>query len=226
MSKRLLLTIGILGGTGPEGQGLAYRWAKAGYHVVIGSRSAEKAEAAAAAINQRLDTEQVRGLPNEQAAAQCDIAVLTVPYEAHRNLLISVRHALQGKLLVDVTVPLVPPDVMRVHIPAEGSAAAEAREILGEGARVAAAFQNVSHVHLAADGPIPCDVLVCGVDGDARDQAIMLAEAAGMVAWDAGPIENAIVVEGLTSVLLGISKRYRIRSAGIRITGEPRAEGA
>lgn len=226
MSKRLLLTIGILGGTGPEGQGLAYRWAKAGYHVVIGSRSAEKAEAAAAAINQRLETEQVRGLANEAAAAQCDIAVLTVPYEAHRSLLGSVRGPLQGKLLVDVTVPLVPPEVTRVRMPAAGSAAAEAREILGEGARVAAAFHNVSHVHLLADDPVPCDVLVCGVDREARDQAIMLVEAAGMVAWDAGPLENAMVVEGLTSVLLGINKRHRIRSAGIRITGEPKTQTA
>ncbi len=225
MSKRLLLTIGILGGTGPEGQGLAYRWAKAGYHVVIGSRSAERAEAAAVAINQRLETEQVRGVRNEDAAAQCDIAVLTVPYEAHRSLLTLLRQALQGKLLVDVTVPLVPPEVTKVQMPAAGSAAAEAREILGEGAR-AAAFHNVSHVHLAADGPVPCDVLVSGVDREARDQAIMLAEAAGMTAWDAGPLENAVVLEGLTSVLLGINKRHRIRSAGIRIIGEPKPQTA
>jgi NADPH-dependent F420 reductase len=226
MTPRLLLTIGILGGTGPEGQGLAYRWGKAGYHVVIGSRSAEKAEAVAADLNQRLETDQVRGLPNEAAAAQCDIAVLTVPYEAHRSLLTSLRGPLQGKLLVDVTVPLVPPEVTTVRMPPAGSAAAEAQEILGDGARVAAAFHNVSHVHLSAEEGVPCDVLVCGVDREARDQAIKLAEAAGMVAWDAGPLENAVVVEGLTSVLLGINKRYRIRSAGIRITGERKPQPA
>jgi len=224
MSDRLILTIGILGGTGPEGQGLAYRWAKAGYHVIIGSRSADKAEAAASALNQRLGTDLVRGLPNEEAADRCDIAVLTVPYSAHRSLLTALRGRLAGKLLVDVTVPLGAPEVTKVQMPEEGSAAAEALAILGEGARVAAAFHNISHVHLARDEPIPCDVLVCGVDREARDQTIMLAEAAGLVAWDAGPLENAMVAEGLTSVLLGINKRHRIQSAGIRITGEPKAK--
>jgi NADPH-dependent F420 reductase len=222
MSQRLLLTIGIIGGTGPEGQGLAYRWAKAGYHVLIGSRSAEKAQTVAEALNHRLGGEQVRGLPNEEAAQKCDIAVLTAPYEGHRSLLTSLRSPLQGKLLVDVTVPLVPPDITRVQMPPAGSAAKEAQEILGEGARVAAAFHNVSHVHLAGDEPVPCDVLVCGIDRDSRDQAIKLVEAAGLVAWDAGPLENAVVAEGLTSVLLGINKRYRMKSAGIRIIGVPK----
>jgi phosphate transport system permease protein len=138
MSERLLLTIGILGGTGPEGQGLAYRWAKAGYHVILGSRSAEKASASAAGLNRRLGSELVRGFSNEEAAARCDIAVLTVPYSAHRDLLTGLRGPLTGKLLVDVTVPLMPPEITRVQMPAAGSAAAEAREILGEGARVAA----------------------------------------------------------------------------------------
>jgi hypothetical protein len=222
MSERLLLTIGILGGTGPEGQGLAYRWAKAGYHVILGSRSAEKASASAAGLNRRLGSELVRGFSNEEAAARCDIAVLTVPYSAHRDLLTGLRGPLTGKLLVDVTVPLMPPEITRVQMPAAGSAAAEAREILGEGARVAAAFHNISHVHLAREEPVPCDVLVCGVDREARDQTIKLAEAAGLTAWDAGPLENAVVAEGLTSILLGIGKRHRIQSPGIRITGEPK----
>jgi hypothetical protein len=226
MSQRLLLTIGIIGGTGPEGQGLAYRWASAGYHVLIGSRSAERADAAAAAINQRLGGDPIRGLVNEEAAEQCDIAVLTAPYEAHRSLLDSLRSKLQGKLLVDVTVPLVPPEVTRVQMPAAGSAAAEAQAILGDGVRVAAAFHNVSHIHLASGEPVPCDVLVCGVDREARDQVIKLVEAAGLVAWDAGPLENAVVVEGLTSVLLGINKRYRMKSAGIRIVGAPKSQPA
>jgi len=223
MNDRMFLTLAILGGTGNEGQGLAYRWARAGYPVLIGSRTREKAEKVAAAVNERLGRDVVRGMANEDAALECDIAILTVPYEAHQSILESLREKLQGKVLVDVTVPLVPPQITKVQMPAAGSAALEARQILGEGVEVVAAFQNVSHEHLMDEHPIPCDVLVCGTNQEAREQVLILAAAAGLLAWDAGPLENAVVVEGLTSILIGINKRYKMKGAGIRVTGEQTA---
>ena len=217
--QRLILTLGLIGGTGKEGKGLAYRWARAGYNVIIGSRTEEKAEAAAQELNGRLGGEQVRGMLNPDAAWACDIAILTVPYEAHTATLESVREMLTGKVLVDVTVPVRPPKVSVVHVPAQGSAARESQGLLGDQVRVVSAFQNVSHVHLAEDHPIACDVLVSGDDAEAKEQVLRLVEAAGMVGWDAGPLANAIVAEGMTSVLIGINRRYKMKGAGIRITG-------
>ena len=224
MGERLILTLGILGGTGKEGRGLAYRWAKAGYYIIIGSRSAERAQQAAAEVNTKAGLETVRGAANLEAAAQCDIAVLTVPYEAHRSVLEDVRQALQGKVLVDVTVPMVPPTITVLHVPVEGSAALEAQAIVGDGVQVVAAFQNISHVHLNQDGPVPCDVFVAGGNPEARKQVLQLVEAARMVGWDAGPLENAVAIEGLTPILMGINKQYGLRAAGIRIVGEPRVD--
>lgn len=220
MTDGLILTLAVLGGTGKQGPGLAYCWARSGYHVLIGSRTQEKAEATAAALNERLGEQVVHGLTNEAAARQCNIAVLTVPYGAHRATLEALRPALAGKVLVDVTVPLGT-DVTRASMPPAGSACQEAQEILGPDVQVVAAFQNISSVHLAEDQPVPCDVLVCGDAPSARDQVLRLVEAAGLTGWDAGPLQNATVVEGLTSVLLGINKRYKMRGAGIRITGKP-----
>ncbi|MBL8056901.1 MAG: NADPH-dependent F420 reductase [Anaerolineales bacterium] len=213
-------TLAILGGTGHEGSGLGLRWARAGHTVLIGSRSAEKAEAAAAAMNARLGQPLVRGLENAQAAQAADIVVLTVPYAAHQATLESVRAAVQGKVFVDVTVPLVPPKVSRVQLPAGGSASQEAQALLGPGVRVVTAFQNISAEHLKdPDHPIDCDVLVCGDDKDAKALVIQLAADAGMQAWDAGPLANAVVPEGLTSVLIGLNARYKVKSSGLKLTG-------
>lgn len=218
--SHLLLSIAILGGTGREGKGLAYRWARAGYRVRIGSRSAEKAVAAANEIKEMLrEAISVEGLSNPEAAHEADIVVLTVPYVAHRATLESVKDELKGKILVDVTVPLVPPKVATVQMPAAGSAAQEAKEIVGDDVQVCAAFQNISHEHLLDNANVECDVLVTGTSKEARSETIKLVEAAGLRGWDAGPIENSVVIEGMTSVLIGINKKYGSTYAGIKITG-------
>jgi len=215
--------IAILGGTGKEGKGLAWRWAQAGYPVIIGSRTPPKAEAAAEEIRSRLAgrAASVRGAANPQAATQAEIVVLTVPYAAHRPTLEAVRQAVQGKIVVDVTVPLAPPKISKAQMPPAGSAAQEAQEILGPNVAVVDAFQNISHELLWDGGPIDCDVLVTGKGKKNRQAVIQLVQDAGLRAWDAGPIENSAVVEGLTSVLIYLNKTYGSTHAGIRITGLP-----
>lgn len=216
-------TIGIIGGTGKEGKGLAFRWLKAGYRVLIGSRQIEKAQNAAATLTDlSVGLADVTGMTNSDAAEYADLVVLTVPYSAHRPTLEGLKEHLQGKILIDVTVPLVPPKVSKVQMPPAGSAAQEAQEILGEDTKVVAAFQNVSYERLLHDDDIGCDVLVCGSSKTARSQVLELIRAAGMVGFDAGPIENSVVVEGLTSVLIGINRQFGVQSAGIRIIGVPR----
>jgi hypothetical protein len=221
----LLLTIAVLGGTGKEGKGLAYRWARAGYKILIGSRTPEKAVTTASEIIELLEgSSSLVGLSNLEAAQLANIVVLTVPYAAHRDTLESVKDALKGKLLIDVTAPLVPPKVMKVQMPPAGSAAQEAKEILGDDVQIAIAFQNISHELLLTDEDIECDVLVTGSSKEARSETIKLVEAAGLTGWDAGPIENSVVVEGLTSVLININRQYGSTHAGIKITGVHKKE--
>jgi 8-hydroxy-5-deazaflavin:NADPH oxidoreductase len=213
-------TIAVIGGTGREGRGLAYRWAKAGYQVIIGSRSAERAVATAAEIGGTVDgATRVTGMSNEQAARHADVVALAVPYAAHREILESIRTALEGKLLIDATVPLVPGKLSQAQMPDAGSAAAEARKILGLGSELASAFHNISHEYLLRDEPIDSDVLVTGTSRKARAQAVELVEAAGLRAWDAGALENSAVTEGLASVLIHLNRMYGSKQAGIRITG-------
>jgi NADPH-dependent F420 reductase len=223
VKEALLVTIAVLGGTGREGKGLAYRWAKAGYRVLIGSRSSEKAVTIASEIMELLEgSSSVVGMTNSEAAEQADIVVLTVPYAAHRDTLEGVKEIIKGKLLVDTTVPLVPPKLSKVQMPPAGSAAQEAREILGAEVEVAAAFQNVSYKHLLEEEYVDCDVLVTGTSKKAREEALTLVEAADLIGWDAGPIENSVVVEGLSSVLININRIYGSKHSGIKITGAPR----
>jgi len=220
MNETTLQTIALLGGTGKEGKGLAYRWAKFGYKVLIGSRTPPKAIEAANDLNRLLEGQtHIDGLANAEAAQQADIVVLTVPFSAHEATLESLKDVIQGKLFIDVTVPLVPPKVTKVQMPEAGSAAQQARQILGDGVEVCSAFQNISHQHLMGDSDVECDVLVTGTSKDARAETIKLVEAAGLTGWDAGPLENSMVVEGLTSVLIGINKKYGSTHAGIKITG-------
>ena len=212
-------TVAILGGTGHVGLGLALRWAKAGYRVIIGSRQADKARRTAGELNERLDQPLLWGMVNFDAAQASDVAVLTVPYAAQESVLRSVYDALQTKVLVSTVVPLHPSRLSCVYVPPSGSALAEAYVLLGEGVSVAAAFQNVSAEHLQdPDYLVDCDVLVCG-QKVAKAVAFELVEAAGMRGFDAGGISNAVVVEGLTSVLIGINLRHKVNGAGIRVTG-------
>ena len=217
------ITIAVLGGTGKEGKGLAYRWAKAGYRILIGSRVPERAQATSVELTNLLDRKvSIEGVSNLAAAQRGDIIVMTVPYAVHRETLEMVKNALKGKILIDVTVPLVPPKVTKVQMPLAGSAAQEAHEILGEDVQVTSAFQNISYEYLFDDEPVTCDVLVSGTSKEARVETLKLVAAAGLTGWDAGPIENSVIAEGLTSVLIGINKQYGSNSAGIRITGVPR----
>jgi 8-hydroxy-5-deazaflavin:NADPH oxidoreductase len=215
-----LPTIAILGGTGKEGPGLALRWAYAGYPILIGSRQLDKAQATAAELNAKLGLDSVRGLENGAAARQADISVLTVVQSAHQAALESLKDDLQGKILVDATARV---DFRDPRPPSPPSAARIAQEILGPGVRVVAAFQNVpSHALKKNLGQsLDTDALVCADDAQAADAVIRLAEAAGIRAYYAGGLDNAVVVEGLTSLLISINQRYGIKTASIGITGIP-----
>ena len=162
-----------------------------------------------------------KGLPNEEAARSADMVVVTVPFTHQTSTLQSIAGECAGKIVVDTTVPLVPPKVARVQLPPEGCAALIAQRVLGEGVRVVSAFHNVGAKHLREDHAIDCDVLVFGDDIEARSQVAQLVEAAGMTAWEGGPLANSAAAEALTSVLIGINKRYGILGAGLRITGTP-----
>jgi NADPH-dependent F420 reductase len=223
MSSNTKPSIGIVGGTGDLGRGLAVRLAKAGHPLIIGSRNAEQAVASAEAVSAVLAERGIAhpvisGADNVAAAQQGEIVFVTVPFGAHQPTLESIRDAVQGKVVVDVTVPLVPPKVARVQLPVEGSAGQIAQALLGEAVHVVSAFQNVAAAHLQADMEIPCDVLVTGNDKPARQTVIDLIEAMGMRGFHAGLINNAAAAEALTSILININKQYKTH-AGLRLTG-------
>lgn len=216
------MKIAVLGGTGNEGRGLGLRWAISGHEILIGSRSAERGAEAAAEMNEVLPAgaPRVCGGSNELMAREADVVVLSVPYKAQQPTLEAVQEVLDGKLLISVVVPLQPPKVSHVWLPAAGSAAQEAQAFLGDGVRVVAAFQNISAELLPdPDYVVDCDVLVCGDSKVDKAVAIELAQAAGMRGLDAGPLKNAGVIEGLTAVLIGINIRHKVKHSGIRITG-------
>ena len=223
MTTESLPVLSILGGTGDLGTGLARRWAQAGYRVIIGSRPLEKAQAAVSDLQEVMAERgvadiQVEAMDNDAAAAAGDIVTLTVPFSHQASTLEQVKPALAGKILIDVTVPLVPPKVARVQLPEGGSAGQIAQAILGEEVAVVSAFQNGAAHHLQEGKGIACDVLVCGNKKDARAQVITLVEAAGMRGYHAGMIYNAAAAEALTSVLITINKQYGCH-AGIKISG-------
>jgi len=221
MSALPLPTIAILGGTGKEGPGLALRWASAGYPIIIGSRQVEKAEATAAELNAKLGIDTIRGLENGPAARKADICVLTVVQAAHQAALEGLKDDLRGKILVDATARV---DFRDPRPPAPPAAARLAQEILGPDVRVVAAFQNVPAHALKKNlgQSLDTDVLVCADDQPAAEQVIQLAEAGGMRGYYAGGLDNAVVVEGLTSILISLNSRYGIKTASIGVTGIPR----
>ncbi len=222
MSENLPV-LAILGGTGDLGTGLARRWVQAGYQVIIGSRTADKAEAAASDLKvvmqeRGVDSVNVRAMDNLAAAEAADICAMTVPFAHQVGTLELVKDALKGKILIDVTVPLVPPKVARVQLPEQGSAGEIAQQVLGDEVQVVSAFQNVAAHHLQEGQGLDCDVLVCGDKKDARAEVIKLVEAAGMRGFHGGSIANSAAADALTSVLIFINKQYGCH-AGIRITG-------
>jgi NADPH-dependent F420 reductase len=211
------MRLGIVGGTGKLGSGLAQRWARAGYTVAIGSRDAAKARAHAAELAAKGFA--VLGGDNAWAAAEGEVVVLTVPYEAHGDTLRAIAQATAGKVLIDVTVPLKPPKVSRVHLPAGQAAALEAQALVGASTPVVATLHHVSATHLAdLTHALECDVLVAGDDARAKQVAIGLVRDLGMRGLDAGPLVNAIALESLTPVLIHLNRTYKSQGAGIVFT--------
>jgi NADPH-dependent F420 reductase len=210
--------IAILGGTGDLGSGLAKLWLATGHTVVIGSRSAEKAQSFAKELGGK-----AQGHDNLNAAKAADIIVLAVPFASHDATIAEIKNAVQGKIVVDAAVPLVPPKVSTVQLPAEGSAAQIAQRLLGDGVKVVSAFHNVGATKLHAGERADCDVLVFGNDKESREIVIALAGEVATRGVDGGVLANSAAAEALTSVLIGINRRYKVPGAGIRITGLPSA---
>ena len=211
MNKKL---ISLLGGTGDLGTGLANRLLKAGYKVIIGSRTLEKAQQAERSLGKN-----TKGLLNKDAALQGEIVILTVPFAHQRGIVEECKTELKGKLFIDATVPLIPPKVATVQLPSEGSAAEIAQNILGDDVRVVSAFQNISAELLQSDKEIDCDVLVCGNKKEWRQEVIDLVNTLGMKGWHAGMLSNSAAVEAMTSVLISINKHHAISHSGIKVTG-------
>ena len=218
-------TVAVVGGTGPEGRGLALRWVRAGVRIVIGSRDEQRARQAAAEIQTRCGGKvRVEGAENSAAVAQADVVVLTVPFAGQAELLKQLKPAFRPKaVLIDATVPLAaevggrPTRTLGVW---QGSAAQQTAELVPSGVAVVAAFHNVSHTLLEADGPVDCDVIVCTDHEPARAVAFELArKIPGVRPVDGGKLENARIVEQITALLIAINTRAKKQSAGIRITG-------
>ncbi len=219
--------VGILGGTGPEGSGLAYRWARSGEEIVIGSRDAQRAVETAATLRARIGSGvRIEGADNATTASQSDVVVLTVPFPGCAPLLKQLKAVWKpGTVVIDTTVPLaatVGGAATRMLGVWQGSAAEQTRELVPAGVSVAAAFQNLSAELLSKDEDVDCDILVCSDDDRAKQIASELAgKIPGARPLNGGKLENARIVESLTALLLGINIRYKVHSAGIRFTGLP-----
>lgn len=219
------MKIAILGGTGPQGQGLALRFAKAGVSVMLGSREASRAKDIANELNAKLTSVPaampILGGDNAMAAEFADRHVLlAVPYSAHDDTIRGIRNLLAGKILVDIVVPLAPGNPRAVSMPAEGSATEAAQAIVGEAVCVVGALHNVSaHSLNALDHRINCDVLIAGNSAEAKDEVISLVQRLDVAAYDAGPAESARCIEAITPVLirLNMSKKVPFSHAGIRV---------
>jgi NADPH-dependent F420 reductase len=219
--------IAILGGTGAEGSGLAFRLAKAGEDVLIGSREAARAQETARVLRERIgNAARIEGLDNPSAAAACDVAVITVPFSGVVAFLKQLKTVWRpGTVVIDSTVPLaatIGGAATRMLGVWQGSAAEQTRELLPAGVSLAAAFQNLGAETLAGDEPVDCDVLVCGDDEKAKQVASeLVGKITGARALNGGKLENARIVESLTALLIGLNMRYKVHGAGIRFTGLP-----
>ena len=213
----LTKVIAVIGGTGGLGSALAFRWGNAGYKILIGSRNNEKASVSAQKLNDRLGKEFASGFNNREASKLAEIIVLTIPFQNHSDIIEEIKDEAQGKIVVDTTVPLIPPKVSRVQLPESGSVAKLAQEKLGQNVRLVSAFQNVAATALESNEPLEGEVLVCGNDVEARSTVISIVEAAGLKGWHAGPIDNSVVSESLTPILIFLNKRYKLNGSGIRI---------
>jgi 8-hydroxy-5-deazaflavin:NADPH oxidoreductase len=207
--------VAVIGGTGKLGAAIARRLAKAGRRVIIGSRSAQSAARVAAELGFGLT-----GLANADAAKEASIVIVSVPFAAQESTLAEILPHVAGKIVVDTTVPLVPPKVMRVQLPPEGSAAQRAQKLLGPYVTVVSAFHNVAAHKLATDQEIDCDVLVFSDDKGARAKVVALVEQTGLRGIQGGALANSAATEALTSVLIFINKTYRVDGAGVLITGQ------
>ena len=217
------MRIGIVGGTGKQGSGLAKRWTRAGHSIAIGSRDAAKARAHVDELAKE-GFAGIEGGDNAWAARTGDVVLLSVPYEAHGETLLAIKDAVAGRVLIDMTVPLKPPKVSRVQLPAGQAAALETQAILGPATPVAAALHHVSATHLADPSyAIECDVLVVADDTRAKTTTLELVRALGLRALDAGPLANAIALESLTPVLIHLNRTYKSQGAGIVFTNLPGA---
>jgi len=218
MDEPIILTIAILGGTGNEGPGLALRWANAGYRIIIGSRQTEKAQRVAAELNEELGIESIQGMENIDAVKNANICVLTVVQSAHQAVLEELKDALQGKILVDTTSRV---DFRNPVPPKQPSAARMAQDLLGSEVKVVAAFQTVPAHALREDidESMEMDVLVFSDDEEAANEVVLLAEAGGMDGYLGGGLDNAIVVEGMSAILIELNKRYGSKTGALRVTG-------
>ena len=211
------LKIAIFGGTGDLGSALAKKWAKKGYGIIIGSRSKEKATRIARSMRKELDVKSIDGFESAEAAKHCDLGVITIPYISHATTLKTVKEFMQGKILVDTTVPFQK-EVTKVSLPKAGSAAIEAQNILGDGVTVIAALQNIGSHLLSSEDSIDAEVLISGNDEEAVNLVTELIEDLGLRSWHAGPLENSAAAEAVTSILIAINKKYKRKSSGIKIT--------
>ena len=215
--KNKIQIIGVLGGSGALGSGLSYRLGKAGYQVIIGSRNPGNSSEKVNEINQRLKQEKISIESNYLAAEKSDLVILAVPFSNHRVIVQEIAPVVQNKIVLDTTVPLVPPKVARVQLPEYGSVAKKTQELLGKEVRVVSAFQNVAASHLDGDDALAGEILVFGNNKDARETIIGLIQEIGMKGWHAGSIDNSVVAESMTSVLIFMNKFYNMEGAGINI---------
>ena len=218
MSENTRPILSIIGGTGDLGSGLARSWSKAGYTVILGSRASEKAVQAAAALRQE-GFANIEGAANVDAAARGDVIVVAVPFANYTTTLTEIRDPARNKIVVTAVVPLVPPKVFVVQLPPAGSAALIAQATLDPSTRVVGAFHNVGSQKLHAGGKADCDVLVFGDDADARTSVMKLADAVSNRGVDGGALANSAAAEALTSVLIAINRKYKVKGAGISISG-------